>query len=107
MNMLLQSTSIIILRLYICRVVASRDLLEFEILLSDSILDPQVGSCQVSTFPSPLLQAIRIAAVASVMIVISSRMPKSAARDCKPKDCAAPLHIPVNSASADDKATVD
>ena len=59
------------------------------------------------TFPSPRLRAIPIAAVASVITVTSSRMPRSAARDCKPKDWAAPLHIPVNSASADDRATVD
>ena len=58
------------------------------------------------TFPRPRRLAIPIAAVASVMIVSCNLMPRSAARDCKPSDWAAPLHIPVNSASAELSATV-
>ena len=105
-HVLLHEDSIDMLGKNVGRVSVPGNLLERNsfFLMRSWIHKSAVAKCL--TLPSPLLLAMPIAAVASVMTVTSSRIPKSAARDCKPKDCAAPLHIPVNSASAEDKATV-
>ena len=63
-----------------------------------------VAKCR--TFPSPLLRHIPIAAVASVRTDKFRLMPKSLAMVCRPNPWAAPLQIPVSSASAELNATV-
>ena len=56
--------------------------------------------------PNPLRRQMPIAAAASVATANDQVRPKSAIKAWSPKPCAEPLHIPVNSASAELKATV-
>ena len=63
-----------------------------------------VARCR--TLPSPLRRQILIAAVASVRTVKFKSMPRSQAMVWRPRPWAAPLEIPVSSASAELSATV-
>ena len=59
------------------------------------------------TLPKPRRREMPMAAVASDITLRDKDMPRSVAMVWRPSPCAAPLEIPVNSASADDNATVD
>ena len=73
-------------------------------LMRSCIRRSAVAKCR--TLPSPLQRQIPIAAVASVRTVKFRAMPKSQAMVWRPRPWAAPLEIPVNSASAELSATV-
>ena len=90
---------------HVRKAFAAWNLRQFEIIFAQPVLDPQLSSGQVPDLLQSRRLAIPMAAVASVMIVSCSLMPRCAARDWWPRLWAAPLHITVFSASAELSAT--
>ena len=92
---------------YVAGVVGPSDFLKGEIAFANPILHPYIGSCKVPNFPKSASPTDADGGTHVRQDRYRELDARSLAMDWSPRPCAAPLDIPVSSASADLSATVD